>query len=125
MRKHHVRFGGGFLEKCSQMAVTRQEPTLHLYDKEIAQNAGTDQGRESGQGNSSASQTTKKATTPASASSTPVIRKYGDGTSVNGNVSEQEAFDTYKKTVGTMPASKEALRTWMSSKRTPAPSVAA
>ena len=96
-----------------------------LYDKEIAQNAGTDRGHDTGQGNASSSQTTKKAATPAPAASTPVIRKYGDGASVNGNVSEQEAFDSYKKTVGTTPASKEALRTWMSSKRTPAPSVAA
>ena len=96
-----------------------------LYDKEIAQNAGLDQGRESGQGSSIPSQSTTKAPTTTPPASTPIIRKYGDGTNVNGNVSEQEAFDSYKKTSGTAPASKEALRIWMSSKRTPAPSIAA
>jgi hypothetical protein len=96
-----------------------------LYDKEIAQNAGLDQGRESGQANSTSTQSTIKAPTSTPPASAPVVRKYGDGTSVNGNVSEQEAFDSYKKTSGTAPASKEALRIWMSSKRSPAPSVAA
>jgi hypothetical protein len=108
-----------------------------LYDKEIAQNAGLEQGRENGSGNSSASQASAKPTSPSQSTSTnngngpapanaaPVIRKYSDGASVNGNVSEQEAFDHYKKAVGIAPASKEALRTWLSTQRTTAPSVAA
>ena len=108
-----------------------------LYDKEIAQNAGLEQGRENGSGSSSASQASAKPTSPSQSTSTnsgngsapanaaPVIRKYSDGASVNGNVSEQEAFDHYKKAVGIAPASKEALRTWLSTQRTTAPSVAA
>jgi hypothetical protein len=96
-----------------------------LYDKEIAHNAGVDQSHESSQGNSVTKQSTPKVTTSAQSTSTPIVRKYSDGTSVNGNISEQEAFDSYKKSVGAAPASKEALRIWMSSKRTPTPSVAA
>jgi hypothetical protein len=96
-----------------------------LYDKEIAQSAGLDQGRESGQANTTATQSATKAPTSTPSASAPAVRKYGDGTSVNGNVSEQEAFDSFKKSSGAAPASKEALRIWMSSKRTPAPSIAA
>ena len=79
-----------------------------LYDKEIAQNAGLEQGRENGASTSSSTQSTQR-------SAAPVVRKYGDGTSVNGNASEQEAYDQYKKAKGTPPASKETLRTWLSS----------
>jgi hypothetical protein len=96
-----------------------------LYDKEIAQNAGLDQGRENGQTNSSAAQANGKASTPAPVAATPIVRKYGDGTSVNGNISEQEAYDSYKKANGSAPASKESLRAWTSGKRTATSSVAA
>lgn len=96
-----------------------------LYDKEIAQNAGLDQGRENSQTSSSAAQANGKASTSAPATASTVVRKYGDGTSVNGNVSEQEAYDSYKKAKGSAPASKESLRIWTSSKRTVTSSVAA
>lgn len=96
-----------------------------LYDKEIAQTAGLDQGYENGQASSSTTQAAGRTSASASTGSTSVVRKYGDGTSVNGNVSEQEAYDSYKKANGAAPSSKESLRTWMSSKRTVASSVAA
>jgi hypothetical protein len=54
------------------------------------------------------------------------VRKYGDGTNVNGNASEQEAFDNYKKATGNIPASKETLRAWLASRQKAAsPTVAA
>ena len=123
MRKHHVRFGGGLLEKCHRKAITRQAPTLLLYDKEIAQNAGLDQNRSNGT-SSTAISTSKANSMPPT---TSIVRKYGDGVSVNGNVSEQEAFDQFKEKTGRVPASKDELRNWLASQRaTPTPaSVAA
>ena len=47
----------------------------------------------------------------------PSVRKYGDGVRVNGNASEQEAFDQFKEKTGKTPASKEELRTWLTSQR--------
>jgi hypothetical protein len=95
-----------------------------LYDKEIAQSAGLDLGHENGSGNSGSASSSGSSKAPAPAAS--AARKYGDGTTVNGNASEQEAFDNYKKATGAAPASKEALRTWLSSRqRTASPSVAA
>jgi hypothetical protein len=46
---------------------------------------------------------------------------------VNGNISEQEAFDQFKEKTGKVPASKDELRNWLASQRaTPTPaSVAA
>lgn len=79
-----------------------------LYDKEIAQNAGLDKGRKD---NGKSSPAFKAAQPP---SPTPVLRQYGDGARVNGNVNEQQAFDRYKKTTGSAPASKETLRAWLS-----------
>ena len=96
-----------------------------LYDKEIAQNAGVDQGRESHRANNSNSATTQPSTHTPAASSTPskpIIRKYGDGVQVNGNVSEQEAYDLFRTRMGKAPASKDELRNWLSSQRNqPAP----
>jgi hypothetical protein len=98
-----------------------------LYDKEIAQNAGLEQGSSQSSPSTGAQPGTLKpaASTAPAASTTPPARKYGDGVSVNGNVSEQEAFDQYKKTNGAAPASKEALRTWMSAQRKPTPAATA
>jgi hypothetical protein len=90
-----------------------------LYDKEIAQNAGLDQGRENNQANNSAATTTSQ---PSSASSSPVVRKYGDGVLVNGNIPEQEAYDQFKTKMHKAPASKDELRNWLASQRNhPAP----
>lgn len=87
-----------------------------LYDKEIAQNAGLEQNRSTGTA-SSKGDLPSRSTASASSSSTPVVRKYGDGVSVNGNVPEQEAFDQFKEKTGKAPASKEDLRTWVASQR--------
>lgn len=87
-----------------------------LYDKEIAQNAGLETTRDGGSNTSNAPQATHFPSGSQSTSNA-IGRKYGDGTSVNGNVSEQEAFDTYKKTTGAAPASKDALRSWISTQR--------
>ena len=94
-----------------------------LYDKEIAQNAGLDQNRSNGT-SSTAIPTSKANSIPPT---TSTVRKYGDGVSVNGNVSEQEAFDQFKEKTGRVPASKDELRNWLASQRaTPTPaSVAA
>lgn len=112
MRKYQVRFGGGLLEKCLRKAVTRQEPTLPLYDKEIAQIAGMDQGQT---GNTSPSD---HHTSTGSKPAAPT-RLYSDGASVNGNVPEQEAYDAYLKKMGKPPASKTDLRNWISANRVP------
>jgi hypothetical protein len=91
-----------------------------LYDKEIAQNAGIDQGRENHRTNSANSAMTQPSTHTPAASSTPskpIIRKYGDGVQVNGNVSEQEAYDLFRTRMGKAPASKDELRNWLSSQR--------
>ena len=86
-----------------------------LYDKEIAQNAGLEQGRENGQTtNSSASTTSQPSRTTAPA---PIVRKYGDGVLVNGNVPEQEAYDQFKTKMGKAPASKDELRSWLAGQR--------
>jgi hypothetical protein len=94
-----------------------------LYDKEIAQNAGLDQNRSNGT-SSTATPTSKANSLPPA---TSIVRRYGDGVSVNGNVSEQEAFDQFKEKTGRVPASKDELRNWLASQRaTPTPaSVAA
>jgi hypothetical protein len=88
---------------------------LSLYDKEIAQNAGLEQNHSNGE---------KKSINPSShSSSSPqtlasvVSRKYGDGISVNGNASEQEAFDQFKARTGKAPASKEELRNWLAAQK--------
>jgi hypothetical protein len=84
-----------------------------LYDKEIAQNAGLDQNRSNGT-SSTANPSSKANSTPPT---TSIVRKYGDGVSVNGNVSEQEAFDQFKEKTGRVPASKDELRNWLASQR--------
>ena len=90
-----------------------------LYDKDIAQNAGLEQKSPNGSnGSSSKASHTPPSTSPA----TPVARKYGDGSSVNGNPSEQEAYDQFKEKTGKAPASKDDLRSWLASHRSvPAP----
>jgi hypothetical protein len=98
-----------------------------LYDKEVAQSAGLEQSSNQTSASTGAPTGTPKspASTVPAASTSTAARKYGDGVSVNGNVSEQEAFDHYKKTIGTVPASKEALRAWMSAQRKPSPAATA
>jgi hypothetical protein len=91
-----------------------------LYDKEIAQTAGLDIGRENGQANSSAGSTTAQPSPSSGATlkaSVPVERKYGDGVRVNGNVSEQEAYDLFKTKMGKPPATKDELRSWLAGLR--------
>jgi len=88
---------------------------LSLYDKEIAQNAGLEQNR-----SGAAMKSTSQSPRSSSSSQTPasvVSRKYGDGISVNGNASEQEAFDQFKAKTGTTPASKEELRNWLTAQK--------
>jgi hypothetical protein len=68
-----------------------------LYDKEIAQNAGLQMQADNGK-----------------------QRKYGNGSMVNGNANEQEAYDQHKEKTGKAPASRDVLRVWLSSQR-PAP----
>ncbi len=63
-----------------------------LYDKEIAQYAGLE-------------------------ASPSAVRTYGDGERVNGNRTEQEAFDLFKEQTGRDPASKDELRSWLQSQR--------
>ena len=46
-----------------------------------------------------------------------IIREYGDGLKVNGNLSEREAFDRFLQKTGKAPFSKEELRTWLSSQQ--------
>jgi hypothetical protein len=50
----------------------------------------------------------------------PKGRQYIDGTTVNGNRNEQEAYDQYKEKTGKTPTSRDVLRAWLSSLR-PAP----
>ena len=89
-----------------------------LYDKEIAQNAGLEQTQSGNNGVSGQR-------TPAASQPPTPARVYGDGTSVNGNPSEQEAYDQFVTHKGKPPVSKADLRTWLSTQRTTAPSVAA
>ena len=89
-----------------------------LYDKEIAQSAGLDAGNENGHTSQGSTQSSTQST--ASQTGKTVVRKYTDGTSVNGNVSEQEAYDQYKTKTGKAPASKEDLRGWIASQKVPA-----
>ena len=87
-----------------------------LYDKEIAQNAGLEQNRSTGANSPTASQSTRPVvSTPVP--TLPVMRKYGDGVSVNGNASEQEAYDQFKEKTGKAPSSKDELRTWLTGQR--------
>lgn len=83
-----------------------------LYDKEIAQIAGLEQNQSSGNGAADHRSATGS-TAPAPA------RQYADGTNVNGNVSEQEAYDAFVKKMGKPPASKNDLRNWISANRAP------
>jgi DNA repair and recombination protein RAD52 len=87
-----------------------------LYDKEIAQNAGLEQNQSNGTASSKGDQPLRS-TESAFSSSTTIVRKYCDGIRVNGNASEQEAFDQFKEKTGKAPASKEELRTWLTSQR--------
>ncbi len=84
-----------------------------LYDKEIAQVAGLENGAQA-----TSSSQSNRVNAASQANSNGATRAYGDGTSVNGNVSEQEAYDSYKKATGSAPASKDSLRSWIASQRT-------
>ena len=57
---------------------------------------------------------TQNTTTPPQGGS-PKGRQYDDGTKVNGNRNEQEAYDQYKQQTGKAPATRDALRAWLSS----------
>lgn len=83
-----------------------------LYDKEIAQIAGTEQSHTSNTG------TSDHRPANGSAPAAPA-RLYMDGTNVNGNAPEQEAYDAYIKKMGKQPASKADLRNWISANRIP------
>ena len=74
-------------------------------------------GLETGAQTTSSSQL-NRANAISQTNSNGAVRVYGDGTSVNGNVSEQEAYDAYKKATGSAPASKDSLRSWIASQRT-------
>ncbi|MBI9045399.1 MAG: hypothetical protein JEZ06_12990 [Anaerolineaceae bacterium] len=75
-------------------------------------------------GNSLNSKETSRPTRAKPARTAPVTvspaiaRHYTDGAKVNGNISEQQAYDHFKQTTGEKPASKEALRNWLQSQRT-------
>jgi len=84
-----------------------------LYDKEIAQVAGLENGAQA-----TSSSQTNRANAASQPASNSAARVYGDGTNVNGNVSEQEAYDSYKKATGSAPASKDSLRSWIASQKT-------
>ena len=84
-----------------------------LYDKEIAQVAGLENGAQA-----TSSSQSNRVNTASQPNSNGAARAYGDGTSVNGNVSEQEAYNSYKKATGSAPASKDSLRSWIASQRT-------
>ncbi len=93
-----------------------------LYDKEIAQNAGLDMNRDLNRPTGAPASPRPQSTQfPASAPgrSRHSTRKYADGTHVNGNVSEQEAFDRYQQQYNLPPASKTDLRAWLAN-QTPA-----
>ena len=53
--------------------------------------------------------------TQNTATLSPKGRQYDDGTKVNGNRNEQEAYDQYKQQTGKAPATRDALRAWLSS----------
>jgi len=126
MRKHHVRFGGGLLEKCRRKTVTRQEPTLRLYDKEIARTAGLENGSSNshgsngnGQSEKSTGQTTSPnpPAPPNPQASQAETLQYRDGVAVDtSNAVEVEAFNAFKSAhQGLAPDSREVLRSWTSS----------
>ena len=101
---------------------------LTLYDKEIAATAGTGSNGAGNTGstrNGSSADTTNKAvsktsSSPVAKTTPPVERVYQDGTKVNGNESERTAFDTFIKTKGQSPQSRDALREWMRTQTTAA-----
>ena len=88
-----------------------------LYDKEIAQSAGLEQGSRERFWQfwlcSFRHYRSRPASAAPAAPTPPLCASMAMASSVNGNVSEQEAFDHYKKTTAQSPASKEALRTWL------------
>lgn len=79
-----------------------------LYDKEITQNAGLENAKPN---NTSSSLNTLSSTSK-------LERIYADGVRVNGNISEQDAFDHFKEKNGTTPASRNELRTWLAAQHT-------
>ena len=114
MRKYHVRFGGGLLEKCCRKAVTRQEPTLRFVDKEIAKTAGLDVS--SGSGESAHRRNGNGSQPPAAATEASGKATYRDGTAVDSNnAAELTTFQAYTAAHnGQIPISRNALRIWLS-----------
>lgn len=85
-----------------------------LYDKEITQNAGLEKGKPN--------DTSPSRNVPPSVSK--VERIYADGACVNGNISEQEAFDQFKEKNGKSPTSRNELRSWLVAQHTHTATVA-
>ena len=79
-----------------------------LYDKEITQNAGLENG-----------QPKNAVSSPNTLSSTSKVERiYADGVRVNGNISEQDAFDQFKEKNGKAPTSRNELRSWLAAHHT-------
>ena len=120
MRKHHVRFGGGLLEKCRRQVVTRQKPTLRLYDKETARTAGleTDGSRASNGHGSNGNGHSEKPAAPKPSPAQTAVPQYRDGVPVEAsNAAEMEAFAAFQSAhQGLAPASREVLRAWAASR---------
>ena len=107
---------------------------LSLYDKEIAATAGTGPNGNGAAGSAngpsrSASITGTESnnkgngkTNGPSATKANLCeeRVYQDGTKVNGNESERAAFDTFLKSKGQTPQSRDVLRDWMRTQTTAA-----
>ena len=107
---------------------------LSLYDKEIAATAGTSSNGAAGSstpngssrnGNTTAPEPANKANGKTAATSTaktnlPVERVYLDGTKVNGNENERTAFNSFIKSKGQTPQSRDVLRDWMRTQTTAA-----
>ncbi len=107
---------------------------LSLYDKEIAATAGTgSNGNGAGSsanassrsasatGSESKNKANGKANVPSAAKANPPAERiYQDGTKVNGNESERTAFDTFLKSKGQAPQSRDVLRDWMRTQTTAA-----
>ncbi len=89
-----------------------------LYDKEVAHGARLD-------ANLAAAETVPFNQVTADTPADPGIdvRRYGDGTGVNGSASERAAYDRYLKETGSIPATKDILRGWVTGQRSLAAAV--
>ena len=91
-----------------------------LYDKEIAGTAGLqDQGKPGSGGNGSKNPSEKvsapsRSKPPSQSAGKTTLRQYADGSNVNGNATEQKAYDHFVRAhKGQLPASREVLREWV------------